>query len=201
MNKLPIASKARSGARWIEADAAVIHVAGTTEAERLPVRTKAKTAERTAPLGPVEAVAIIPEMRKRVVAWIIEREAIRKRKESGQPPPWTDDPILRAGHFCNVYREHDYGSICVSAKIVQPFSDYPELWFLATVARCINEPAAWIELGTWAPFDPAHYRNVLEARQARGERVFRTQAYKPPTPPDKGDNTIRFLVDEVLGPL
>jgi hypothetical protein len=29
------------------------------------------------------------------VYWITEREAIRKRREAGEPAPWTEDPILR----------------------------------------------------------------------------------------------------------
>ena len=29
-----------------------------------------------------------------LVAWVRERESIRKKKEAGLPPPWTIDPIL-----------------------------------------------------------------------------------------------------------
>jgi hypothetical protein len=46
-----------------------------------------------------------------------EREAIRQRREADeaavargeapQGPPWTQDPILQAHRFCNVYREDD----------------------------------------------------------------------------------------------
>jgi len=31
---------------------------------------------------------------ERLVYWIREREAIRLKKEAGQPRPWTDDEIL-----------------------------------------------------------------------------------------------------------
>ena len=40
--------------------------------------------------------------------WITEREAIRLRRIAGNPPPWTDDPILREWSFCNVCREADH---------------------------------------------------------------------------------------------
>jgi hypothetical protein len=43
----------------------------------------------------------------RFVYFVGERETIRLRRESGQPRPWTDDPILAAWSFCNVRREDD----------------------------------------------------------------------------------------------
>ena len=51
------------------------------------------------------------------------------------------------------------------------------------------------------PFDAARCLAVLQARQARGEKVFRTAAYKPPTPPTKGASTAEFLIMEVLAPM
>jgi len=40
--------------------------------------------------------------------WFIrERESIRKKKESGSPPPWTDDPFLQKYKFTNVWRQDD----------------------------------------------------------------------------------------------
>ena len=51
------------------------------------------------------------------------------------------------------------------------------------------------------PFDAAHCLAVLQARQARGEKVFRTAAYKPPTPPTKGVSTAAFLINDVLAPM
>jgi hypothetical protein len=47
----------------------------------------------------------------RLIAWIAEREAIRIRRESGAPQPWTNDPIMQAWSFCNVRREHDRTTI------------------------------------------------------------------------------------------
>jgi hypothetical protein len=43
----------------------------------------------------------------RLVNFVIEREAIRLKKEGGKRPPWTHDEILRDGYFCNVRREDD----------------------------------------------------------------------------------------------
>lgn len=36
-----------------------------------------------------------------------EREAIRQRRLSGAPPPWTRDEVFATWRFCNVHREHD----------------------------------------------------------------------------------------------
>ena len=50
----------------------------------------------------------IPEELDRYFYWLHERETIRIRKEErGDPPPWTDDPILQEFKFCQVFREHD----------------------------------------------------------------------------------------------
>jgi hypothetical protein len=39
--------------------------------------------------------------------WCIEREAIRIRREAGERPPWTQEPVFWKGCFLNVFREDD----------------------------------------------------------------------------------------------
>ena len=51
------------------------------------------------------------EIYRMLVYYIKERYAIRLRKESGKPRPWTDDPILRDWRFTNIRREHDRESL------------------------------------------------------------------------------------------
>jgi hypothetical protein len=36
-----------------------------------------------------------------------EREHIRRKRLTGEPPPWTSDPIFQAYRFTNVHREND----------------------------------------------------------------------------------------------
>ena len=36
-----------------------------------------------------------------------ERESIRKKRDSGEPFPWSNDPIFQNGRFLNVFREDD----------------------------------------------------------------------------------------------
>ena len=194
---LPVAAKVRNGPRFAEVDVPVEHVPGSQEAP--PPKQKAKRAPISA--KPATPLPLDPEMVARVVAFTIEREAIRLCKEAGQAAPWTDDPILSKGYFCNVHREHDKVTRWITGNWRDPHRDDPDLWFAMTTARCINEPDALAELGYPVPFDGERTRSILEARKARGGKVFRTNAYKPPTPPDENDSTIRFLVEDVLGPL
>lgn len=44
---------------------------------------------------------------ERFLYWVREREAVRLRKEAGEPRPWTDDEILNTYRFCNVRRMDD----------------------------------------------------------------------------------------------
>lgn len=44
---------------------------------------------------------------KAFFAYATERYMIRIRRERGDPRPWTDDKVLQAYRFCNVFREHD----------------------------------------------------------------------------------------------
>jgi hypothetical protein len=116
--------------------------------------------------------------------------------------PLTDDPILALGHFCNVRREDDRGTRWVTTNIVEPCRDDPDLFLKVAIARFINEPAALAELDWQASLDLANMLKVLEARQARGETVFRTKAYKYPMPPEiKGMSALRCLFEVVLGPM
>lgn len=50
---------------------------------------------------------IVAERAEEFRSLCFEREAIRLKREAGEPEPWTADPILRAYHFCNVFREDD----------------------------------------------------------------------------------------------
>jgi hypothetical protein len=194
---LPTPMKGGNGPRFGASEAPVEHVAGT---DNVPL-PRPKAQRKATPIGPAMPLPLDPEMAARVVAFAIEREAIRARKEAGQAAPWTDDPILSKGYFCNVHREHDKVTRWIADNWRDPHRDDPDLWFAMAVARCINEPAALAELGWPLPFDAEHMHSVLAARQLRGDKVFRTDAYKPPTPPQKSMSTISFLVKYVLGQL
>ena len=193
---LPTPMKGGNGPRFGASEAPVEHVAGTDDVP-LP---QPKAQRKATPIGPAMPLPLDPEMVARVVAFATEREAIRLRKEAGQSWPWTTDEILKLGSFTNVHRENDRVSRWIAENWRDPHRDDPDLWFAMTVARCINEPAALAEIGYPVPFDAERIRSVLAARQLRGDKVFRTDAYKPPTS-SEGRDTAPFLAEEVLGPL
>src|ERR1700736_146027 len=74
------------------------------------------------------------------VAFIIERDAIYKRRAAGEPAPWTDDLILRAWSFTNIHREDDRVTVWVKLNLRDPHADDPDLWFALAVARFVNWP-------------------------------------------------------------
>ena len=146
--------------------------------------------------------------RGRLVAIAIEREAIRQRREAGEPRPWSAEPIFASypkRKFCNLYREYDTGTCWVATNIVERFRDHPDLWFVILAARCCsNEPAALTELLRFLlPFDAKGYRSKVEAILASKRAVYRTKAYKPIMPPRelKGTSHPEYHTDYVLTPL
>jgi hypothetical protein len=46
-----------------------------------------------------------------------ERESIRRKRLAGEPPPWTDDPILRTWRFTNVHRENDKTTLWLDERV------------------------------------------------------------------------------------
>jgi hypothetical protein len=200
---LPTPAKAGNGPRFASVAAPVQHVAGTLET--FVPKDRAKKAARTKNrfAGLAEPLPLDPDMVARLLAYLVEREAIRIKKEAGEPWPWTTDPILRDGSFCNIRRDDDRVSRWIMKNIIEPCRDDSDLWLKITLARCINEPDALAEIDWLVPLDLARIRGILDARQARGEVVYRTKAYKPPLPPVtfKGMGITEYLIDYVLGPL
>ena len=115
------------------------------------------------------------EVQQRFIWYIIERWNIHRRRQAGQKPPWTTDPVLAKYKFCNVRREDDRVTRWV-ADWLRSHADRPHLWFAAYVARTVNNPAS-LELAGWpVPWRPKKFIRVLRAKQARGEPV-RSNAY------------------------
>ena len=101
--------------------------------------------------------------------FIAERESIRRRRATGAPPPWTDDPILREWSFCNVRREDDRVTRWIAVNWRQP---HPDLWFAMVVARFINWPETLAEIGFPVPWDRERFLAMMAARKERGEKIY-----------------------------
>ena len=68
----------------------------------------------------------------------IERERIRKKRESGIDPPWSTDPIFQKGRFLNVFREDDRGSKAILNFAQNLEQDLPTLIHALFFARWCN---------------------------------------------------------------
>jgi hypothetical protein len=133
-----------------------------------------------------------------VLAFIVERHAIYRRKLAGQDKPFTTDPILQRFRFTNVYRELDTVTMWIAENWRQPHQDDPDLWFALTVARFVNLPTTLADLGYPVPWQPDHFVQVLEDRKQRGEPVY-SPAYTIHA--GAGGSKARYLARDILTPL
>jgi hypothetical protein len=115
---------------------------------------------------------------ERMAYWILERESIRIRKERGDAPPWTKDPILREWRFCNVRREDDTVTRWLKKNWRDPHAKDTNLWHAILVGRFINWPDTLAECGWPEPWPSKRnlFLRRFHARQARGDKTF-TSAY------------------------
>lgn len=114
--------------------------------------------------------------------YMIEREAIRFRKEVGQPRPWTDDPILRDGYFTNVRRSDDRTTRELLARFYQPNSNGArpgDVLFHCAMARWFGRAEHVIALGWQREWDAEAMIVAIQARMVKGGGFF-TGAYKIP---------------------
>ena len=121
-----------------------------------------------------------------LVEYIRAREAVRVAKESGAPPPWTDDAILRTYRFTNVMREDDRTTRWVRANWTGPHADRPagEVVFNCGLFRYFGDVEFMREVGwqtRWGDEEVARVVGIAARRHASGERVF-TGAYIVPPP-------------------
>lgn len=104
--------------------------------------------------------------------WITERESIRLKKEAGEPPPWTDDPILQTYRFCNVRRMDDKVSRWLLENWYGPHRNHPMMLVNAALARHFNLPAALNAIGFQERWQPERIKSTIRAMKANGENVF-----------------------------
>jgi hypothetical protein len=86
--------------------------------------------EEVAKLSPID----------RLCYWVRERHQIYLKKLCGDPPPWTDDPILQDYWFTNPYREHDKVTKWFRENIREPLRDDPAVLFATICFRWFNRP-------------------------------------------------------------
>lgn len=116
-----------------------------------------------------------------------ERQEIFFRRLSGAQPPWTDDKILRAFRFTNVYRASDRVSQYLIRNVIYSgLKSIHEIFFRVFLFRIFNRIETWEHLASklqqpaWATFDFATYDRLLAGLMRRGERIYSAAYIVPP---------------------
>lgn len=143
-----------------------------------------------------------------IAGYMAERHNIYLKRLRGEPGPWTDDPILRDGRFCNVFRELDTVTIWVRKNIRERFADHEHLWFMLCIARYINWPDTLQQLISYgwpdhSGFRPELLTTGLQDIAAGGKKVY-TGAYmiRAESDPNKewySWTKHRYIAEIVLG--
>ncbi len=112
--------------------------------------------------------------------FINERQTVwQKRTLLKLPSPWTDDPVLRAERFTNIYRELDPGTQYVITQVLETDAPKEDKIFNTMLYRLIGraETHATIGFQSLATFTPAALTDKLHyIRDVEGKSPF-TAAY------------------------
>lgn len=134
-----------------------------------------------------------------LLAWMNAREEIRKKKESGDPWPWTTDPIFQQYSFTNVHREDDKTTVWFRENIRDKVAYTPiDAFFATALFRWFNR----IETGkvllnhslcyfdTWSPSQVEYVLRETGSPWVTGAYIIKT-----PDGKDKLDGVI-WCVDQ-----
>jgi DNA (cytosine-5)-methyltransferase 1 len=148
------------------------------------------------------------------LSFAVLRELARRRKEAGEPWPWSSDPVLAGPRsFCNVRREDDKTTRWIAERLRK--ADDPNWPAALVLARLFNRISTIEALfdgrpGEEKPFARAVELNSVGPLRAVLERLPKphvSNAYTHPSPPgmglDKGSGVLAifatFLRDD--GPM
>lgn len=140
----------------------------------------------------------------RFLYYIRERYAVRVRRLSGAPRPWTEDPILHTYKFTNVKREWDAVSQWLLTHWYKPHGDHPNAGAACAFARFFNhiptleavgfpdgDPAAWLERS----------RRLLLQRREHGAQIFTGAYIISAAGSDRGSTKIDTVITNYLLPV
>lgn len=116
--------------------------------------------------------------------WIYERHELFLRRLEGQPPPWTDDVILRNHRFTNVSRTYDRATQFLIRDVINiGDQDHEELVFRTILFRLFNRISTYEYLErhcgplTIANFNVKRWSVALRRLQRTGAPLY-TGAYQ-----------------------
>lgn len=137
------------------------------------------------------------------IDFIVERHSIYERRAKGEPPPWTEDPILAAYRFCNVYRELDRVTRWIAKEWRDVYAKDPDVWLLMLIARVVNWPDTLAHMdfigADGVEWKKAHFLSVMRARKDQGQQVY-GGAYIISTNGSTKEKAV-YLADEVISPM
>ena len=117
-----------------------------------------------------------------------ERQAIFFRRLMQEPSPWSEDSILRAHRFTNVYRASDRVSqFLIRNVIYEGEQSETEIFFRTVLFKIFNRIETWQRLlqtvGTvsWREFDYRRYNSCFDQMFGSSEPVY-SAAYIMPSP-------------------
>ena len=116
------------------------------------------------------------------------RQDLFMRRVSGEPPPWTEDPVLANYRFTNVYRAADRVSqYLISNVLYRGEQTGAEIFFRALLFKLFNKIDTWeyleSKLGavSWKSFQFDRYAKILDEIALRREAIY-SAAYIMPSP-------------------
>lgn len=123
-------------------------------------------------------------VQKRFVDFILEREAMRVRREIfGDPAPWSLDPIMASYRFCNVNREDDAVTRWIAQNVRPLLKTKNDAVVGMLLCRIFNEPETLKKFG-WPPHIDSVVMELGYLRD-NGHRLLRG-AYMMPAHGDAG---------------
>jgi hypothetical protein len=152
--------------------------------------------EAVSRVGDLTRLAINEDVYAALRRWMDARERARVLKESGAPPPWTDDVVIRDWRFCNVNRCDDRETRWIFDDIIAKHAESPSLWFNLVIARFINWSPSLAEIGYFDVWDRDRFVDSVARRQSRGDKVY-TGAYMIPAGPSGVPKHV-YLADAVF---
>lgn len=121
------------------------------------------------------------------------RQDVYLKRLAGDPPPWTDDPIIGAWRFTNVYRASDRVSQYLIRDVIYRGDPDPhETVFRILLFKWFNRIETWQlitdRLGPLQvdSFDPAVVAHTLTDIRTSGRPVYSAAYIVPPVPGEPG---------------
>jgi len=110
-----------------------------------------------------------------------ERQRVFEKRLAGDPQPWTNDPILNAHKFTNVFRAADRVSqFLIRNVFYEPSAstDAEEVVFRILLFKLFNSISAWeclrnlFGIPTWKQFDATVYAQALTEAKNQGVKIW-----------------------------